>query len=73
MLMSDAVITAIFAFLGTCIVTLGGIKLITYRLEQLEKKVDKHNNLVERMIKVEQRQDFQEEKIKTIEEDLYKE
>lgn len=28
--------------------------LISYRLEQLEKKVDKHNNLVERMYKVEE-------------------
>lgn len=28
--------------------------LISYRMEQLEKKVDKHNNLVERMYKVEE-------------------
>lgn len=28
-------------------------KLTLYRLEQLEKKVDKHNNLIERMYKVE--------------------
>lgn len=27
--------------------------LVTYRLEELEKKVDKHNNLVERMAVVE--------------------
>jgi len=29
-------------------------KLMTYRIEQLEKKVEKHNNLVERMVAVEQ-------------------
>lgn len=29
-------------------------KLTAYRIEQLEKKVEKHNNLVERMIAVEQ-------------------
>ena len=28
--------------------------LIAYRIEQLEKKVSKHNNLVERMVVVEQ-------------------
>lgn len=29
------------------------IKLISYRLTQLEKKVEKHNNLIDRMYKVE--------------------
>lgn len=35
-----------------------------YRIEQLEKKVDKHNNLVERTYKLEQAQSLTEEKIK---------
>jgi hypothetical protein len=47
--MSDGIITALLAFGGTCLVTFSGIKLIAYRLEQLEKKVDKHNNVIERM------------------------
>ncbi len=42
-----------FSFLGSAVGCLGGIlasqKLMNYRIEQLEKKVDKHNNLVERM------------------------
>lgn len=38
--------------------------LIVYRLEELEKKVDKHNNLVERTYKLEERTELQEEKIK---------
>ena len=29
-------------------------KLIIYRLDQLEEKQDKHNNMIERMVKVEQ-------------------
>lgn len=37
--------------------------LISYRLEQLEHKVDKHNNLVERMYKVEERTALQEDEI----------
>lgn len=38
--------------------------LLEYRLSELEKKVDKHNNLVERMYKVEELTSVQEEKIK---------
>lgn len=53
--MSDAVIAALSA-LGTGILSLIGVyfanrkssALIAYRLEQLEKKVDKHNKVVER-------------------------
>jgi len=56
--MSSEVIVAGIAFLGTLIGTGGGIivssKLTTYRIEQLEKKVEKHNNLIERMVAVEQ-------------------
>ena len=48
---------AILSFAGTCIGTIGGIivsnKLIIYRLEQLEKKVNLHNNAVERLFKAE--------------------
>lgn len=39
-------------FMGIVIGTFGGImassKLVNYRLEQLEKKVDKHNSVMER-------------------------
>lgn len=38
--------------------------LIAYRLEQLEKKVAKHNNLVERTYKLEQKQCITEEQVK---------
>lgn len=38
--------------------------LIVYRLDELEKKVDKHNSLVERTYKLEERTEVQEEKIK---------
>lgn len=40
------------------------VGLVTYRLEQLEKKVNKHNNLVERMFKVEENIEVHAEKIK---------
>ena len=40
------------------------ITLITYKLEQLEKKVDLHNNAVERLYEVERRLGIDEEKIR---------
>ena len=55
--MDSTIIVALVSFAGTVIGTIGGIiatnKLVTYRLEQLEKKVDLHNNAVERLFKVE--------------------
>ena len=52
------IVVAIFSLIGTLIGSLAGImtanKLTVYRIEQLEEKVKKHNNLVERMIVVEQ-------------------
>ena len=48
-----ALITAVFSFAGVYISNRKSQALVEYRLEQLEQKVDKHNNLVERMYRVE--------------------
>ncbi|MDD3400712.1 MAG: hypothetical protein PHT58_03680 [Eubacteriales bacterium] len=57
--MDASMITAIISGVGTLAGSLIGIivsnRLTNYRIEQLEKKVEKHNNLVERMVVVEQR------------------
>lgn len=49
--MNDTLLTALLVFIGMLIGTFGGIltssKLTNYRIEQLEKKVDKHNNLLQ--------------------------
>lgn len=51
--MSESMIVALLSFLGTVFGSLAGIvaasRLTTYRIEQLEKKVEKHNNLIERV------------------------
>lgn len=47
--MSEGIWVSIISLLGTFFGTFSGIKLMSYRVEQLEKKVDKHNDLVERM------------------------
>lgn len=47
-------ITAILAFLGTYLSNRRAAAVNEYRLEQVERKLDKHNNLVERMYKCEE-------------------
>lgn len=65
---SDAVIVALIGLAGSGLGSVLGIlvssKLTQYRLEQLEKKVQTHNNLIERTYKLEERTELQEEKIK---------
>lgn len=56
-----SVITALFSLAGTLcgsfLAHRKSITLLSYRLDQLEKKVDKHNNLVERVYRLESRMD----------------
>lgn len=52
--MQGEILVAILSLCGTCIGSWGGLKLMSYRIEQLEKKVDKHNNFAERMPVVEE-------------------
>ena len=47
-------ITAGFAFLGVYMSNRKQAALVAYRLEKLEEKVDKHNNVVERMFRLEE-------------------
>lgn len=47
--MDTEILIAVLSFAGTALGSFGGMKLMTYRIEQLEKKVDKHNNFAERV------------------------
>ena len=55
--MSEAIVVALLGFAGTLLGSLFGVltaqKLTQYRLAQLEEKVNKHNNLIERTFKLE--------------------
>ncbi len=57
--MSEGIISAVLALVGTMIGTFGGIvtsgKLTNYRIEQLEKKVDRHNNFALKIPLLEER------------------
>lgn len=65
--MDTNIIIALIGLLSSVLVQFGGIlinsKLTNYRIEQLEKEVQKHNNLVERVYKLEQDTAVQGEKI----------
>lgn len=65
--MSETVIVAGISLIGTLFGTFGGIltsnRLIGYRIEQLEKKVEKHNNVVERVFRLEDNDRLLDEKI----------
>lgn len=65
--MSDVIVIGLLSLAGTLIGTFGGImasnRLTTYRLEQLEKKVDKHNSVIDRMYCAEKRLDVLDEKV----------
>ena len=66
--MSESVIVAVLALIGTLGGTLGGIltanKLTNYRIEQLEAKVEKHNKVIERVYNLEKNEAVIEEEIK---------
>ena len=57
--MCNEIIVGLLSLVGTLVGTFGGIvassKLTAYRIGQLEKKVDKHNNFAERIPVIEDR------------------
>ena len=52
--MQGEILVALVSFAGTCVGSWGGLKLMSYRIEQLERKVEKHNNFAGRMPVVEE-------------------
>ena len=73
--MDSSIIVAILSLIGSLGGTFGivvGSKLTTYRIEQLEKKVEKHNTVIERTYALERRADNLEAALHN-HEDLYSE
>jgi hypothetical protein len=62
--MIGEILVATLSFIGTCIGSWGGLKLMSYRIEQLEKRVEKHNSVIERVFKLEQKVSDLEDNIK---------
>lgn len=74
--MSTEILIALLSLVGTLVGSMAGVltsnKLVTYRIEQLEKKVDKHNTVIERTYKLEERAKSLEDKIGEVEGHLEK-
>lgn len=68
--MDNTVIVAILGCVGTIVGSGLGViassKLTSFRLEQLEKKVDKHNSVIERTFKLEEKVHEMAEDIKEL-------
>lgn len=72
--MSSEILVALIAFCGTLIGTFGGIvaagKLTAFRLEQLEKKVEKHNSVMERTFLLEEKMKVANHRIEDLEHEV---
>ena len=68
--MEANLIVSLAGVIGSFIATLAGIlinsKLTTYRIEQLEKKVEKHNSVIDRVYKLEQEEAINEAELKRV-------
>ncbi len=66
--MTTEVIVAMIAsgggLLGSAIGVIASARLTNYRIGQLEEKVNKHNNLIERTYKLEEQMEIEKERIK---------
>ena len=69
--MTETIIIALLSLFGTLIGSLTGIltskKLTNYRIQELEKKVEKHNSIIERVYKLEKHEAIAEEELKEVE------
>ena len=68
--MMSEVIVGIISFLGTCIGALYGVirasQLVNYRIGELEKRVDKHNTIIERVSLLELSNKLQQKTLDTL-------
>lgn len=66
--MPTEIIVGLLSLIGTAIGSIAGImtanKLVVYRLEQLEKKVQAHNNLIDRTYELEKQTSLIQEDLK---------
>lgn len=60
----NAIVSGCFSLAGALIGILASAKLTTYRIEQLEKKVDKHNQVIDRVYALEKKSAVVDEEIK---------
>ena len=66
--MSDAIVVAILSLVGTAVGSVVSVltanRLTNYKIDALQKQVEKHNNLIERTFKLEEHAAVVDEQIK---------
>lgn len=69
--MSETIVVAILSLIGTALGSglsiLAANKLTNYKIDELQKKVEKHNNLIERTFRLEERETVLETRIAQLE------
>lgn len=72
--MNTEIIKSLIATIPTLVIALTTVvvngRLIVYRIDQLEKKVEKHNNIVERIAVLEQKTDASFSRIDELRKDV---
>ena len=61
------IIVSLITLVGTVLTVISGSRLTAYRIQKLEEKVQAHNNLIDRMYKIEQRVEVDENRLKVSE------
>lgn len=67
MVLDVNIIISLISLAGTVLTVISGSRLTAYRIQKLEEKVQAHNNLIDRMYKVEQRVEVDENRLKVSE------
>lgn len=65
--MQSEIIVAACSLVGTAIGSFSGMRLMSYRIEQLERRVDKHNSIIERTFVLEEKMKEAERRLNDIE------
>lgn len=70
------ILTGIFSLIASLFGTFGGIltstKLTNYQINELKKRVDKHNNVIERTFKLEEHSKYVDERLARLESEIEK-
>lgn len=61
------IIVGLLSLIGTLAGSFGGMKLMTYRIEQLEIRVNKHNSVIERTYILEEQMKVANHRIEDLE------
>lgn len=64
------VIVGVLSLFGTLLGSYSGMKLMTYRIEQLEKRVNKHNSVIERTYVLEEQMKVANHRIEDLEHEV---